>query len=1295
MRFFLLPLIWNVMAAGLLSSPSQIERPNISAAVDPRLETLSYLGGTQQDQITAVTVDGSGNIYLAGWTTSIDLRVTDSAFQEQKNGLQDAFVAKLSPDGATIVYLTYLGGSGNDLATDLAVDDRGRVYVTGSTSSTDFPVAQAFQEQSGGSTDAFLARLSENGSQLQFSTYLGGSQIDAAQRIQVDSSGRIYLSGTTRSQDFHLASPFQETPGGNVDAFVARFASEAGALEYSSFLGGSQAETVTALLVDDQERAVVIGFTRSPDFPTADPLQDASQGGDEIFAAQISADGQSLLFSTYLGGNASDIAQSAVLDDAGNLLLAGSTSSNNFPLEQPLQSLRAGATDLFLTRLKLEPESNAILSSTYLGGSGDESSRGIGVDGQGNIYLAGFTNSPDFPWGASFGNHRSGTDGLLVKLDRSASTILLATPLGGSRQDLISSLFVTPGGTVYAAGTTDSDDLPVIQPLQSETGARGMFRTTDGANSWNPSHQGLSDFNIRALAVDPSDPSIVYAGADQGGLFKSTDRGQTWVPTGLTAPTILSLAIDPQDPQVLYAGTASAIFKSTDQGETWKNRSLPLSTAVQSLAVDPSNSSVVYAGTASSGVWKTIDGGELWGPRNSRDNGLENLPNGRVFALAIDPKKPSRLYLGGQGGVWFSDNNGDNWQPTNLQNVGAVMALAVDPVDTSTLYASTFIAQQNVGNTVARSTDGGVTWNVPPPDQVTGPLLTGTVSALVIDPKQRQTLYAATFDAGIFKSTDASQTWQPVDSGLTSREVHALAIDPDMPSILHAGTFSGSDGFFTRLQLPNLFYFPQIAEGREGRLQFQTTLIFVNTGEDTSVRVEFFRSDGPPMTLNLGSLGGGSVFDIELKKGESISLSTAGAGPIQVGYARITAGDGVGGTAVFRRTDAIQGQTLFEAGVPASLSRPTFSFLLDSLGDKDTGLALVNPSTHFPSEDGSAEITMQLVNRDGFLLDETEMTLQAGQHRAAFVRQLFPDVAALAGEMQGTIRVTSNRPIAAVTLRQRDRENVELPMEVANLTAFPVILPNSLLNVAYFPQIGAARFQDPASDATLVLKTTLLFSNTGRFTLPVTLEFFDSAGEPLELELAGLGNGSSFQFPLAPNRFLFTETTATEEFQIGYARVTTSGLTLGGTAVFSQSDESGEITFFETGVPATRPLKEFSIFLDSLGARNTGLAMVNTSTEEEAEIEIAVFDRQFQLLGSDSLTLGPGEHLPRFVDQLLEDADSLLRGLLREMEGVVTVRSSQPLAAVTLRQKDDPTIPFPQEVPVLTAFPVIPNRAVD
>jgi hypothetical protein len=405
----------------------------------------TFLGGGGFDGASGIAVDGAGNAYVAGLTQSADFPTTPGAFQTTYGGNGDAFVAQLSADGSALVYSTFLGGSGGDIANGIAVDGAGSAYVAGSTTSSDFPTTPgAFQTTYGGGLvngDAFVAKLSADGSTLAYSTYLGGSSGDVADGIAVDGAGGAYVAGYTNSADFPTTpGAFQTTYGGNGDAFVAQLSADGSALVYSTFLGGSNGDYANAIAVDGTGSAYVAGTTYSADFPTTPgAFQTTKNGNSNAFVARLSADGSGLVYSTLLGGSGEDGAIGIAVDGAGSAYLAGQTYSANFPTTpDAYQTTYGGGSnfgDAFVARLS--PDGSALAYSTYLGGSGDDVARAIALDGAGGAYVAGSTVSADFPTTpGAFQTTKGGSwDAFVARFDFSASGPVAPTHRRGNGGD--------------------------------------------------------------------------------------------------------------------------------------------------------------------------------------------------------------------------------------------------------------------------------------------------------------------------------------------------------------------------------------------------------------------------------------------------------------------------------------------------------------------------------------------------------------------------------------------------------------------------------------------------------------------------------------------------------------------------------------------------------------------------------------------------------------------------------------------------------------------------------------------
>ena len=322
---------------GTLSGRSDVFVTKINAA-GTALVYSTYLGGSGYESGNGIAVDAAGAAYVTGTTSSTDFPTTPGAIQttyggggSSSNG-GDAFVSKLNAAGSALLYSTYLGGSGDDSGFGIAVDAAGSVYVTGSTTSTDFPTANPLQAAyGGGGTDAFVSKLDAAGSALLYSTYLGGSGWDDGYGIAVDAAGSAYVTGGTTSTDFPTANPLQAAYGGGLrDAFVSKLNAAGSALLYSTYLGGSGNDYGSGIAVDAAGSAYVTGYTTSTNFPTASPLQAAKRGGYDAFVTKLNATGTALVYSTYLGGSDFSYGYGIAVDAAGAAYVTGSTIATDF-----------------------------------------------------------------------------------------------------------------------------------------------------------------------------------------------------------------------------------------------------------------------------------------------------------------------------------------------------------------------------------------------------------------------------------------------------------------------------------------------------------------------------------------------------------------------------------------------------------------------------------------------------------------------------------------------------------------------------------------------------------------------------------------------------------------------------------------------------------------------------------------------------------------------------------------------------------------------------------------------------
>ncbi|MEW6657374.1 MAG: SBBP repeat-containing protein [Thermodesulfobacteriota bacterium] len=445
--------------------------------IDPVLIYSTYLGGHDYDEALGIAADAAGAAYITGCTSSSNFPITN-ALQGSKAGGQDVFVSKLTPAGNGLAYATYLGGSSDDYAYGIAVDASGAAYITGATYSSNFPTGANAPQKTfgGGSYDAFAAKISPGGNTLVFSTYLGGSGGDRANGIAVDPSGAAYIAGGTGSPNFPTTeSAYQRTFGGGYNAFVVKLNPAGDSLAYSTFLGGSVADNANGIAVDVTGAAYVAGQASSPNFPTtANAYQKTFGGGySDVFVAKISPAGTALVYSTYLGGSSDELGKGIAVDSAGAAYVTGFTYSSSFPTtpDTVQRTYGGGACDAFVAKLTAAGE--GLTYSTYLGGSGQDIANGIALDSNGAAYITGYTSSNNFPTAnapqPAFGGAR---DAFLAELTQGGNAFAYSTYLGGGTWDWANGVALDTAGNAYIAGYTFGD-FPTRSAFQYGYGGGG------------------------------------------------------------------------------------------------------------------------------------------------------------------------------------------------------------------------------------------------------------------------------------------------------------------------------------------------------------------------------------------------------------------------------------------------------------------------------------------------------------------------------------------------------------------------------------------------------------------------------------------------------------------------------------------------------------------------------------------------------------------------------------------------------------------------------------------------------
>jgi len=479
---------------------------NSALLIDPVLVYSTYLGGSSDDQISGIAVDAAGSIYVAGSTDSTDFPLP--TLGSLPDGNTHVFIAKLDASGSNLIYADYLGGNSQDYGCALALDSANNIYVTGGTASSDFPVVNPFQGTYPGGFDAFLSKISPDGSSLLYSTYFGGSGSNFPSSVAIDGAGEMVIAGYTSSTTFPVANAYQPTVSANQGGvfgnygFLTKFTADGLSLVYSTYLAGSSNvplncggtpcwsepdSVIKDMVLDTLGNAYVTGTTNTYDFPVTQgsyQTTDSTQGNASVgFVSKFSGSGN-LQYSTYFydaTGVVTDPIAIAV-DHSGSAYITGAAFS--FGMTFPITSTTIcdpgvygfGCNYAFVT--KFDATAATLLYSTFLGPNNNAVPQAIALDGSNDAYVLAYTGGGSFSTVNGVENFSGGNDILLVEIDPSASTQLFATYLGGSGNDqpAPAGMILDAGGNLYISGSTDSTDFPVTQhAFQSGLGGK-----TDG-----------------------------------------------------------------------------------------------------------------------------------------------------------------------------------------------------------------------------------------------------------------------------------------------------------------------------------------------------------------------------------------------------------------------------------------------------------------------------------------------------------------------------------------------------------------------------------------------------------------------------------------------------------------------------------------------------------------------------------------------------------------------------------------------------------------------------------------------
>ena len=493
--------------------------------IDPLLAS-TYLGGSDSDRLTAIVLDSSGNVIVAGWSMSSDYFIYGGTAY---NANGDVVVTKLTNDLRVVLGSTFIGGSSDEKAFALAIDSSDNVFVTGYTYSTDYPMAGTpYDNSPNGYRDIFLTKLSNDLGNITASTYIGGANTqDVAYGIAIDSSDNVFITGYADGIiDYPTtAGAYDPTPKTTFwpyyETIVSKFSNDLSQLLASTYLSGNDPNEVDeqkgkAITIDSSGNIYIVGYSGNADYPTTAGAYDSSyNGGFDAVVSVLSNDLSSLIASTYIGSQGNDVANGIALDTSGNIYITGYTNNSNYPVTTG--ATLKGARDIIVS--KLSNNLKQLLASTVLGSRGNDRGYAIAVDSSDNVYVTGYAGNFDYP--TTEGEYFNNADVVVTKLDSNLSNILASRFLGGWDYEEASAIVLDSSNNIYIAGYTKSANYPTTSRAFEYYYNGGSF---DGFVS-------KLDLTTYSLTINKSGSGAGIVIDSESGIYCGNDCNESYTPS--------------------------------------------------------------------------------------------------------------------------------------------------------------------------------------------------------------------------------------------------------------------------------------------------------------------------------------------------------------------------------------------------------------------------------------------------------------------------------------------------------------------------------------------------------------------------------------------------------------------------------------------------------------------------------------------------------------------------------------------------------------------------------------------